>query len=178
VARNDLSSSSGAIYDWSQEVVASAAAAANTEQGPPLDSSLSSTTTATTFEPTSTLVQQLQTPVIKHSHEGEARQGPEEPYFLDYPEASSSSPVPAVPVQFDHLGPEAQLMILNELMRIHSSPETTSIVLTTMPAPQPGTCLHEDSSYAYLENLDVLMDQLEVPVLLIHAKSLTVTMTL
>ncbi|KAF9370942.1 hypothetical protein CPB97_002344 [Podila verticillata] len=176
VARNDLSSSP-AMYDWSREVIASAAAAANTEQGPPIHSSLSSTATATS-EPTSTLGQQRHTLVDKHGHEGEASQRPEEPYFLDYPEASPASPVPAVPVQFDHLGPEAQLMILNELMRIHSSPETTSIVLTTMPAPEPGTCLHEESSYAYLENLDVLMDQLEVPVLLIHAKSLTVTMTL
>ncbi|KAF9426245.1 hypothetical protein BGZ94_006767, partial [Podila epigama] len=82
------------------------------------------------------------------------------------------------PLQFDHLGPKAQLRILNELMRTHSSPETTSIVLTTMPAPEAGTCLYEQSSYAYLKSLDVLMDQIQVPVLLIHAKSLTVTMTL
>ncbi|KAG0093105.1 hypothetical protein BGZ92_007464 [Podila epicladia] len=185
---DQVSSSSGAMDDWSREAVAAAAAAAtSTEQirkdaqpysvSPPTEASLSST--ATPPEPTYTLAQPLQTPVNRHGHaEPEASKQPEEPYFLDYPEEASSSPVPPVPVQFDHLGPEAQLMILNELMRIHSSPETTSIVLTTMPAPEPGTCLHEESSYAYLENLDVLMDQLEVPVLLIHAKSLTVTMTL
>ncbi|KAF9572990.1 hypothetical protein EC968_009118 [Mortierella alpina] len=82
------------------------------------------------------------------------------------------------PLQFDHLAPEAQLMILNELMRIHSSAETTSIIFTTMPAPEEGTCLREESSLAYLEQLDLLMDGIEIPVLLIHAKSLTVTMTL
>ncbi|KAG0356577.1 hypothetical protein BG005_004483 [Podila minutissima] len=190
-SRSDQNSSSpGAMDDWSREAVAAAAAAAaatSAEQihkdaqpysvSPPTEASLSSTATS---EPTSTLAQPLQTPVDRHGHaEPEACKQPEEPYFLDYPEEeASSSPVPPVPVQFDHLGPEAQLMILNELMRIHSSPETTSIVLTTMPAPEPGTSLREESSYAYLENLDVLMDQLEVPVLLIHAKSLTVTMTL
>ncbi|KAF9135769.1 hypothetical protein BGW39_000066 [Mortierella sp. 14UC] len=82
------------------------------------------------------------------------------------------------PLQFDHLGPEAQLMILNELMRIHSSAETTSIVFTTVPAPEEGTCLREESSLAYLEQLDLLMEGIDIPVLLIHAKSLTVTMTL
>ncbi|KAF9549616.1 hypothetical protein EC957_003152 [Mortierella hygrophila] len=82
------------------------------------------------------------------------------------------------PLQFDHLNPEAQLMILNELMRIHSSAETTSIVFTTVPAPEEGTCLREESSLAYLEQLDLLMEGIDIPVLLIHAKSLTVTMTL
>ncbi|KAF9927882.1 hypothetical protein FBU30_002804 [Linnemannia zychae] len=82
------------------------------------------------------------------------------------------------PLQFDHLNPEAQLMILNELMRIHSSAETTSIVFTTVPAPEEGTCLREESSLAYLQQLDLLMEGIDIPVLLIHAKSLTVTMTL
>ncbi|CAO3566393.1 unnamed protein product [Mortierella alpina] len=82
------------------------------------------------------------------------------------------------PLQFDHLAPEAQLMILNELMRIHSSAETTSIIFTTMPAPEEGTSLREESSLAYLEQLELLMDGIDIPVLLIHAKSLTVTMTL
>ncbi|KAF9938259.1 hypothetical protein BGZ67_000345 [Mortierella alpina] len=93
---------------------------------------------------------------------------------------SGRGPGPGVvpPVQFDHLAPEAQLMILNELMRIHSCAETTSIIFTTMPAPEEGTSLREESSLAYLEQLDLLMDGIEIPVLLIHAKSLTVTMTL
>ncbi|KAG0051867.1 hypothetical protein BGZ83_003230 [Gryganskiella cystojenkinii] len=105
---------------------------------------------------------------------------------------SSSSPIPALgldrtdtmatgpspPIQFDHLGPEAQLLILNELMRIHSSSETTSIVFTTVPAPEEGTSLSEQSSIAYVDQLDSLMEGIDVPVLLIHAKSLTVTMTL
>ncbi|KAK3807263.1 MAG: amino acid permease-domain-containing protein [Benniella sp.] len=82
------------------------------------------------------------------------------------------------PVQFDHLDPETQLMILNELMRIHSSAETTSILFTTVPAPEEGTCLTEENSLAYMEKLDLLMDGIDVPVLLLHAKSLTVTMTL
>ncbi|KAF9314467.1 hypothetical protein BG003_004157 [Podila horticola] len=192
IRSDQISGSPSAMDDWSREAVAAAAAAAaaavaivNTEQGmdlhpysvsPPEAASISSSTTS---EPTSTLSQQLQSPLDRYGQvEPEATQRPDEPYFLDYPEGSSSPGVAPVPVQFDHLGPEAQLMILNELMRIHSSPETTSIVLTTMPAPEPGTCMHEESSYAYLENLDVLMSQLEVPVLLIHAKSLTVTMTL
>ncbi|KAF9951980.1 hypothetical protein BGZ72_006600 [Mortierella alpina] len=93
--------------------------------------------------------------------------------------SSALGPGPVLPpLQFDHLAPEAQLMILNELMRIHSSAETTSIIFTTMPAPEEGTCLREESSLAYLEQLDLLMDGIDIPVLLIHAKSLTVTMTL
>jgi len=84
----------------------------------------------------------------------------------------------SLPIQFDHLGPEAQLLILNELMRIHSSSETTSIVFTTVPAPEEGTCLSEQSSIAYVDQLDSLMEGIDVPVLLIHAKSMTVTMTL
>ncbi|KAF9977577.1 hypothetical protein BGZ73_005560 [Actinomortierella ambigua] len=81
-------------------------------------------------------------------------------------------------LQFDHLSPEDQLQIVNELMRVHSSSETTSILFTTVPAPEPGTCLSEESSVAYLENMEILMQDIEIPVLLIHAKSLTVTMTL
>ncbi|KAG0231094.1 hypothetical protein BGW42_000511 [Actinomortierella wolfii] len=81
-------------------------------------------------------------------------------------------------LQFDHLSPEDQLQIVNELMRVHSSSETTSILFTTVPAPEPGTCLSEESSMAYLENMEILMQDIEIPVLLIHAKSLTVTMTL
>ncbi|KAF8962514.1 hypothetical protein BGZ46_001153 [Entomortierella lignicola] len=91
---------------------------------------------------------------------------------------SNYDPSPQSPIQFDNLSPEAQLMIMNELMRIHSSAETTSIVFTTVPAPEVGTCLREQSSVAYLEKLDLLMDGIDVPVLLLHAKSLTVTMTL
>ncbi|KAG0362066.1 hypothetical protein BGZ54_008781 [Gamsiella multidivaricata] len=90
----------------------------------------------------------------------------------------STPPLPLPPIQFDHLSSETQLRILNELMRIHSSAETTSIIFTTVPAPEPGTCLREESSLAYLENLDLLMEGIDVPVLLLHAKSLTVTMTL
>ncbi|KAI8348534.1 amino acid permease-domain-containing protein [Mortierella sp. GBAus27b] len=81
-------------------------------------------------------------------------------------------------IQFDHLDPETQLIIINELMRIHSSAETTAIVFTTVPAPEEGTSLKEHSSLAYMEKLDMLMEGIDVPVLLLHAKSLTVTMTL
>ncbi|KAG0248422.1 hypothetical protein BG011_000098, partial [Mortierella polycephala] len=94
-------------------------------------------------------------------------------------EAPCLPPSPApTPIQFDDLAPEAQLMILNELMRIHSSSDTTSILFTTVPAPEEGTCLREENSLAYLEQLDLLMEGIDIPALLIHAKSLTVTMTL
>ncbi|KAF9993657.1 hypothetical protein BGZ79_001655 [Entomortierella chlamydospora] len=99
-------------------------------------------------------------------------------FGLGTPQVESYDPSPQLPVQFDHLSPEAQLMIMNELMRIHSSAETTSIVFTTVPAPEVGTCLREQSSIAYLEKIDLLMDGIDIPVLLLHAKSLTVTMTL
>ncbi|KAG0311680.1 hypothetical protein BGZ99_009989 [Dissophora globulifera] len=92
--------------------------------------------------------------------------------------AAAAFGVTSPPIQFDHQSPETQLMILNELMRIHSSAESTSIVFTTVPAPEEGTCQREQSSLAYLEKLDLLMDGVDVPVLLLHAKSLTVTMTL
>ncbi|KAF9116889.1 hypothetical protein BGX27_008973 [Mortierella sp. AM989] len=103
---------------------------------------------------------------------------PRSPFGFAVPQAEDYEPSPQPPIQFDHLSPEAQLMIMNELMRIHSSAETTSIVFTTVPAPEVGTCLREQSSMAYLEKLDLMMDGIDIPVLLLHAKSLTVTMTL
>ncbi|KAF9435729.1 hypothetical protein BGZ76_005622 [Entomortierella beljakovae] len=116
-----------------------------------------------------------------HSYNDWIQHDPESlrtPSNFAIPQEGSFGPPLQVPLQFDHLSPEAQLMIMNELMRIHSSSETTSIVFTTVPAPEIGTCLHEQSSVAYLEKIDLLMDGIDVPVLLLHAKSLTVTMTL
>ncbi|OZJ05653.1 hypothetical protein BZG36_01518 [Bifiguratus adelaidae] len=78
-------------------------------------------------------------------------------------------------LEFNDLPSEAQHLILNYLMCKTS--DDTAIIFSTLPAPVKATAMSEDSSVTYLENLKLLVDGLP-PVLLVHATSLTVTMSL
>lgn len=90
---------------------------------------------------------------------------------------ASNTTVSSRPLVFDELPSRAQNLILNDLMRRHSSAENTAIVFSTLPAPVNGTSADKEAAFSYLENLETLVEGLP-PVLLIHAKSMTVTMTL
>jgi solute carrier family 12 (potassium/chloride transporters), member 9 len=66
-------------------------------------------------------------------------------------------------------------MILNELMRQHSA--DTAVMFTTLPSPLEGTSKSEETSAAYLSDLEVLCKGCP-PCLLVHSNSMTVTMSL
>ncbi|KAN0062471.1 hypothetical protein ACQY0O_005002 [Thecaphora frezii] len=82
----------------------------------------------------------------------------------------------SIRISFNELPNKAQYLILNELIRINSSAET-SVVLTALPAPEPGTSRDEIKSLRYLEQLESLFTG-GPPVLGVHAKTLTMTMSL
>jgi len=78
-------------------------------------------------------------------------------------------------VSFNELPNRAQYLILNELIRSNSSEsDHTSVVLTALPAPEPGTSEDEAKCLKYLAQLESLFDG-GVPVLGVHAKTLTVS---
>ena len=77
---------------------------------------------------------------------------------------------------FNDLPNHAQYLILNELIRRYST-RSTSVVLTALPAPAPGTSTSERDSLAYLHQLQSLYSG-GPPVLGVQATTLTMTMTL
>ncbi|CDR88861.1 related to Na-K-Cl cotransporter [Sporisorium scitamineum] len=79
-------------------------------------------------------------------------------------------------VSFNELPNKAQYLILNELIKINSS-AATGVVLTALPAPEPGTSLDELKSLRYLEQLESLFNG-GPPIMGVHAKTLTMTMSL
>ncbi len=90
--------------------------------------------------------------------------------------SASGFPAPAaLPLSFNDLPCRAQHLILNEL--ILSASAETAVILTTLPAPIKGTCQSEEDSIRYLNDLEVLCQDLP-PVLLVHSNSMTVTMNL
>ncbi|KAK7205702.1 amino acid permease-domain-containing protein [Myxozyma melibiosi] len=78
-------------------------------------------------------------------------------------------------LSFNDLPARAQHLILNDLMRTQS--EDAAVLFATLPAPVPGTYKSEEESIAYLEELDLWLDELP-PTLLVHSQSVTVTMAL
>ncbi|KAM3589422.1 hypothetical protein VKS41_000285 [Umbelopsis sp. WA50703] len=80
-------------------------------------------------------------------------------------------------LEFNDLPSRAQHLIINEVMRRVSPPERTAVLFSALPAPTTGTHEHEQDSIAYIEDLEVLVQDLP-PTMLIHANSLTVTMAL
>ncbi|KAE8229291.1 hypothetical protein CF326_g5743 [Tilletia indica] len=79
-------------------------------------------------------------------------------------------------ISFNELPNKAQYLILNELIRTNSSPATT-VVLTALPAPETGMSDDELRSLRYLEQLESLFSG-GPPVLGVHARQLTMTMSL
>ena len=82
----------------------------------------------------------------------------------------------STPLTFNALPNQAQYLILNELIRRNSS-QSTSVVLTALPAPEPATSYSQDASDAYLAQLQLLYGG-GPPVLGVHAKTQTMTMSL
>lgn len=78
---------------------------------------------------------------------------------------------------FNTLPNKAQFLILNELFRSHSSSSATSVILTSLPAPEVGTAKDDDKVQRYLSQLEVLCAG-STPVLGIHARELTLSMSL
>lgn len=79
-------------------------------------------------------------------------------------------------VSFNTLPNKAQYLILNELIRLNSS-ASTSVVLTSLPAPEAGTSSDVQRSLRYLQHLESLFGG-GPPVLGVHAKQLTMTSAL
>lgn len=93
--------------------------------------------------------------------------------------ASSVAPAAASaqPLSFNALPSRAQYLVLNELMRRHSGAAPTAVIFTTLPAPEAGTCESDEESLRYLGDLETLCGGLP-PVLMVHSKSMSVTMSL
>ncbi|KAI1458380.1 amino acid permease-domain-containing protein [Annulohypoxylon moriforme] len=90
-------------------------------------------------------------------------------------ETHSTYSTQSLPLSFNDLPSRAQHLILNELMRQHSS--DTAVLLTTLPIPEEGTCQSEEASLGYLTDIEVLCHELP-PVLLVLSNNMTVTVNL
>lgn len=94
---------------------------------------------------------------------------------LPSPGLRSSYSAQSMPLSFNDIPSRAQHLIINELMRQHSS--DTSVLLTTLPIPDEGTCESEEASVQYLSDIEVLCHELP-PTLLVLSNSMTVTTSL
>ncbi|KAI1138763.1 amino acid permease-domain-containing protein [Hypoxylon sp. FL0543] len=90
-------------------------------------------------------------------------------------EVRSTYSTQSLPLSFNDLPSRAQHLILNELMRQHSS--DTAVLMTTLPIPKEGTCKSEEASLRYLSDIEVLCHELP-PVLLVLSNNMTVTVSL
>ena len=79
-------------------------------------------------------------------------------------------------LSFNELPNLAQYLILNELIRTNSD-ASTSVLLTALPAPEPGTSTSHEQSTTYLQQLQRLYGG-GPPVMGVHATTLTMTMSL
>ncbi|WFD35463.1 hypothetical protein MCUN1_002317 [Malassezia cuniculi] len=86
-----------------------------------------------------------------------------------------SAPWPET-VSFNGLPNKAQYLILNELIRRNSS-QSTSVVITALPAPERGSSASPSASSEYLAQLQTLYGG-GPPVLGVHATTITMTMSL
>lgn len=127
--------------------------------------------------------QRTVTPATVHTQDARPRRGTE----VRSPHTSPRSVPEVAPLMpalarggraltFNDLPNHAQYLILNELIRRYST-RSTSVVLTALPAPAPGTSTSERDSLAYLHQLQSLYSG-GPPVLGVHATTLTMTMTL
>lgn len=95
----------------------------------------------------------------------------------------SSNGNPVVELDFNSLPMRAQLVCLNELMKLNSSTaeddeeEETALIFTSLPPPDLGSSKSYESSSRYLDEIECFLDGLP-PVLAIYAKQLTVTASL
>ncbi|KAF8004835.1 hypothetical protein HF325_000292 [Metschnikowia pulcherrima] len=78
---------------------------------------------------------------------------------------------------FSDLPAKGQHIILNELMKKLSKKEHTAVIFSTLPAPQIGTHLDDNESFAYTNSLAIWLDDL-APILLLNSQAVTVTTSL
>lgn len=83
---------------------------------------------------------------------------------------ASSNEAGGLPLSFNDLPSRAQYLILNELLRRHSS--ESAVLFTTLPIPAEGTCRNEEASVQYLSDIEVLCSDLP-PVLLVLSNNMT-----
>lgn len=95
--------------------------------------------------------------------------------FKPTPRPYHKNRIPELELDFNILPARAQYLILNDLIRSYS--QDTGVVLTTLPAPAPGTYQDEEKSLEYVSGLELLCEDIP-PVLLIHSNSLVVTLAL
>ncbi|KAI8909000.1 amino acid permease-domain-containing protein, partial [Gorgonomyces haynaldii] len=83
--------------------------------------------------------------------------------------------ITSTPSVFNKLSPKAQHMIMNQLMKAHS--DGTKLIITTLAAPDQNASKSSKDCLVYLEQIKSLVTDLP-PILLVHGKGLTVTMSL
>ena len=89
--------------------------------------------------------------------------------------SGSSYSTQGLPLSFNDLPNRAQHLIINELMRQNST--ETSVLFTTLPIPEEGTCESEAQSLSYLSDIEVLCNELP-PILMVLSNNMTVTVSL
>ncbi|KAG0144486.1 hypothetical protein CROQUDRAFT_94964 [Cronartium quercuum f. sp. fusiforme G11] len=90
------------------------------------------------------------------------------------PEAEATTVLdPVVELDFNSLPMRAQLVCLNELIRLHSGPDS-AIIFTSLPPPEEGCSKSYQSSARYLDEIECFLERLP-PVVAIYAKQFTVT---
>ncbi|KAJ2157113.1 hypothetical protein GGF46_004731 [Coemansia sp. RSA 552] len=92
-------------------------------------------------------------------------------------QSDATAEIPRSRMEFNDMPVKTQNRILNELVRRHSSSDSTKLIFTTLQAPEPGTSDTETKALEYLEEIDTLAKDLP-PVFLVHATSLTITTSL
>jgi potassium/chloride transporter 9 len=90
-------------------------------------------------------------------------------------EGASSYSTQGISLSFNELPSRAQNLILNELMRRHST--DTAVLLSTLPVPLEGTSLDEGATIRYLSDVEVLCNELP-PTLMVLSNNMTVTVSL
>jgi potassium/chloride transporter 9 len=81
----------------------------------------------------------------------------------------------SVALSFNDLPSRAQHLILNELMKQHSS--DTAVLLSTLPIPSEGTCADEPATVQYLSDVELLCSELP-PMIMVLSNNMTVTVSL
>ena len=114
----------------------------------------------------------LKIPELLESYRAGGQSIEEEGHSAD---GGSSYSTQGLSLSFNDLPSRAQHLILNELMRIHSS--DTAVLLSTLPIPSEGTSLDELASVQYLSDVEVLCHGLP-PILMVLSNNMTVTVSL
>ncbi|PFH63374.1 hypothetical protein XA68_12338 [Ophiocordyceps unilateralis] len=102
-----------------------------------------------------------------------SRHGSQHSYFGA--QDGSSYSTQSVALSFNDLPSRAQHLILNELMRQHST--DTAVLMSTLPIPSEGTSLDEAATIRYLSDVEILCHGLP-PTMMVLSNNMTVTVSL